>query len=245
MEPMKIQNERMYPNCSMFLDTRCARHSRFIPSGRSLNADAPCWDFRWIARECAREIGSWTPLVFPEGSYSARSIKDARSHLDEKMMISAFRSLSTLDRTGGDWRRRGIILSAVRSPSAAARRSVGQGLIINSDLGGARNLWFSAIKHRISPKDATPWLPPNLAHPRECPDSLDPLKGKDHFGDLRPNDHVTLIFFILCWSVVSARLILAWYFRLRFEFAKILISFLQHARWYSWCAFSIEAGIIR
>jgi len=35
-------------------------------------------------------------LVFPEGSYSARSIKDARSHLDEKMMISAFRSLSTL-----------------------------------------------------------------------------------------------------------------------------------------------------
>lgn len=58
---------------------------------------------------------------------------------------------------------------------------------------GARNLWFSAIKHRISLKDVTPVPPPNLAHPRECPGSLNPLRTKDYFGDRGRSRHVILL----------------------------------------------------
>lgn len=89
---------------------------------------------------------------------SAKSITDVRFHLDEKTMISAFRSLSSRSyptEQAADWQRREIILSSVRSPSAAARHFVGQGLIINSNLG-VRAICDSAPLSTGSLKDATP-----------------------------------------------------------------------------------------
>lgn len=69
---------------------------------------------------------------------SRSSLEISAPLLIRETMISAFRNLSSListEQAADDWQRKKIILSGVRSPSATARHSVGQGLIINSNLG--------------------------------------------------------------------------------------------------------------